>query len=781
MPPKFDQVQKRKEENEENKKYKINKFYKDLEEKENKILNLCEMHNKHKDTVVMYSYDFSDFEINKIIHNYIKTAKHSPNAHSLIGIFNGLGQIALGNLFNFGGIYFLSLDYLKKYNTNVAVRHLRKIINHWLISRGNNIKKSANTYDFLGLYGPKKPRLIGKGVMVKPLKFQRLIHQFFDKYAKNNSIRHISFKKFQRDLQNIINECKINVKKAKVIYNKDYSAFIEANKHSSNSSKSADIFTPINSAINPLNEEFESFKRQTILIPFKNYKNFIAELESTKDLLDILVSNEDFEEMLSPETIGVQKKLRKLYRDFGLYQFDNPNVVTIKGKKYIKCHYNDKYSEKTGRNYHIIASTSKIGRKILFRDYFSIDVSNMAGKALFDVVSNFINEDEIPAFKEYANNRNSFFKKIEINLPETIKVSLLKQIFLSMIFGRDMRTIVKMLIQNKNPQFVRDFKESIKDLIFEISPNKVEEYTEIFLKDLVSLNNIYILDKFLYEIEKIADIIDRVYNNNFSIKNRKKELSAIFMLTESELIENILNKVNKYLKETKSVLKAYRIHDEIIVPKLDKNIIEIIIDGFSSKNISIKNKKVLVKAFKSSVTVLSTGKKLNFDDLNLKTLKESIVEDFNIYNVDINIKKYLHVEEIETLSLHKNKSYIISSTIFNKRVSKILDKTITSITEEDIKFLNSFIKNLETEKRKKLFFGLLKLYFNKDVISKILYAKFQNKNLYKISKMNFNEFYLNKIFKHFDKIIFNMIFPDKIPKIKMYKMLRYLKYKFDYQ
>jgi len=688
--------------------------YEILEKLENEFFK---DYKKHKNTFVMYSYDFSDFEINKIIHNYIKNAKHSPSAKTLIGILTGLGQIAIGNLYSFGGLYFLSYDYLKKYQSETTVRHLRKIIEPWLTSKGNNLSKTANTYDFLGIYN-KMPKLRNKGVFVNPFKFQKLIYKFFEKYSKNNSIKHISFKKFQRDLKEIISQSKLNIKNGIVIHNKDLENLIQnVNKKENN------IFEPIFNAKNPFEEEFEKFKLQNLLIPYENYIALKNEIKSTKEKYDFLYKQEEFDEYLSAKTLAVEKKLFRLYRDYNLYNLDNPNIVTIKNKKYIKVKYNDNYSKKTGRNYHIIASTSKVGRKILFKDYYSIDISNMAGKAIFDIATNIIDKSKIPTFTEYALNRDSFFKKIEINLPKKVKNTLLKQIFLSMIFGRDMNKIYNMLVQNKNPHYVKSFKKSIKDLIFEIEPEKVDEYFDIFINDIVRYKNIEIISKFMRDVKIISEIIDEYFGNNYNEKNKKKELSTLFMLAESELIENILSKINSYLG--KSPLKAYRIHDEIIVPKIDKNIIEIIVKEFSNKSISIKSKKFLLKSFKSSVTQISTGKKLNFDDLNIKTLKEAIIEDFNFYKVNPKIKSLLEVSKVEILSVSKDFKYDIKINAENK-IKRILNKTLISITENDIKILNDYVKDIDNKNKVKFFKRILssfKVFLNsisKDKVQSLL-------------------------------------------------------------
>ena len=745
--------------------------YELLEQLENEFFK---GYQKHKNTIVMYSYDFSDFEINKIIHNYIKNAKHSPSAKNLIGILTGLGQIAIGNLYTFGGLYFLSNDYLKKYHSETIVRHLRKLIEPWLISKGNNITKKANTYDFLGIYN-KAPKLRNKGVFVNPFKFQKLIFKFFEKYSKNNSIKHISFKKFQRDLKEIISQSKLNIKSGIVIHNKEFSKLIQ--KVNKKENKENNIFEPIFNAKNPLEEEFEKFKLQNILIPYENYIDLKNEINATREKFYFLFEQEEFEEHHSAKLKAVEKKLNRLYRDFYLYNLNDPNIVTIKNKKYIKAKYKDNYSKKTGRNYHIIASTSKVGRKILFKDYYSIDISNMAGKAIFDIATNIIDKSKIPTFTEYALKRDYFFKKINISLPTKIKNTLLKQMFLSTIFGRDMNKIYNMLVQNKNPHYVKSFKKSIKDLIFEIEPERVDEYFDIFINDIVAYKNVEIISKFMRDVKIISEVIDEYFGNNYNEKNKKKELSTLFMLAESELIEDVLSKINSYLG--KYPLKAYRIHDEIIIPKIDKNIIDIIVKVFSNNSVSIKSKKFLLKSFKSSVTQISTGKKLNFDDLNIKTLKEAIIEDFNFYKINPKIKSLLEVSKVEVLSISKDFKYDIKINAENK-IKKILNKTLISITENDIKILNDYIKNIENKNKIKFFKRILSGF--KGFENPISKDKIQRLNpIFNFNKVNSN--LIHKKIITFDRILkSNLNFNNK-KFLNLYYFIQkfliiYLTYKF---
>jgi len=765
----------------------LSEYYKMLEALESRIFNW----QRKKDKIVMYSYNFENDVINKILYDYIVSADPSPSVHSFIGILNGLGQIARGNLYAIAGYFFLSESYLTKFNDKTSVKHLRKIIEPWLTHRGSKWAKRANRYDFLRMYTCRNKYLPkideNVGVILKPNKFIRATHKFFDTFANNKNLKNISYEDFVNGMKEVIEYSKVKEsKKYKVTYDKSYSKVIEkhklsiktnkSNKNSKNLFSTKDLTNDLIEVNNRLKEQSKIVKRNKVLIPVKNVRKLNDEMNRTKKEYERLLNEEtstleeffeDLTDYMSNDNIetniknnngklfGLSKKLNRLRRDYKMYDFEHyeNRIVTIKGNRYVSCTFNENIIENIGRNYHLIASTSKAGRKILFSDYYSIDVSNMAGKAIYEVITNFISPDSIPLFREFANNRDKFFKRFHTSIPNNLKIPVLKNIFLSMMFGKDLKLIINALIKGYDFKNIKEFKNTIRDIIFENlngffdeDSNLATEYTDTFLNDLISKDNIIFLAKFLTELELIAKTNKEIFNSN---KEAKKSLSATFMRTESELIEDILYKINLHLKEDKYGRQAYRIHDEVIVPKMDKEIMKILIETFNGKELNIKDSvktaKLAVKNFKSSVTKIETGKKLSLSVFSMKTLKDSIIEDMNIYNVK-NVDKVFNKVELDfEYDLFIKDSFKIDKRIENK-IYKILHKTITSITESDIQFLNSFIKNSLNDIKFDFFKNVLgisiifselavsevykvEVFFNSKVISKsddILYLEFIN-------------------------------------------------------
>jgi len=282
------------------------------------------------------------------------------------------------------------------------------------------------------------------------------------------------------------------------------------------------------------------------------------------DLRKYDITTEEYNALLSTKKLKIKSS-----NDI----FDNYATIT----------YENNVSIKNGREYNAISSLPKILRKVLFRNYMSLDLKNAAPRIILSKLNK--PKKDYPNFYKIGMNRDELLKNIayiiyvkinpkkeaQENYTKTKRyseiLSFLKIKTLSLIFGSPLNTFTLRYDNNKIPKYFKDISKEFDNLI---NKDVYKHLTHQGIKDAEVIN------KARKEIKAIAKEL------NTSVK----ELSHIFMKTETEVMNKIQSVLyNNVIDIDKLTDKEYfdygltyrsfsmkefdifRIHDELLVPK----------------------------------------------------------------------------------------------------------------------------------------------------------------------------------------------------------------------
>jgi len=372
--------------------------------------------------------------------------------------------------------------------------------------------------------------------------------------------------------------------------------------------------------------------------------------------------------------------------------FDNYATIT----------YENNVSIKNGREYNAISSLPKILRKVLFRNYMSLDLKNAAPRIILSKLNN--PKKDYPNFYEIAMNRDELLKNIayiiyvkinpkkeaQENYTRTKRyseiLSFLKIKTLSLIFGSPLNTFTLRYDNNKTPKYFKDISKEFDNLI---NKDVYKHLTHQGIKDAEVIN------KARKEIKAIAKEL------NTSIK----ELSHIFMRTETEVMNKIqsvlynnvidINKLThkeyfdyslSYRSFSMKEFDIFRIHDELLVPKtpFKEGTYQEIKAVLKEHNLLIPSLSKL-KEHEVNINELSYYKNIKCTKCNVVTnnsTTSAILETIN----DINsvFKEIVKIEETEE-SVETEVSKVDSSAEFN----------VENINDMDInKFYKTYFYNI---------------------------------------------------------------------------------------
>ena len=652
-------------------------IYKEIDKYINKVTFKPKKYDKQM--ISTYFYNFENEELNRFFYEHLKKYK-TKTIFKIISIF---GKFMILPLFFDNGLYAVSKKYIKNTSNTYIMNEVKKLLKYWEIEKGNNLKKEASKYDFDGLYNKIKIR--GYGIYISPKKLK-------DHY--NDIIPFDTFENFVSYFKELIKDIKAKrKKKSKVVDLKKYEEtfdvvknIIEYKEEIGEIKKFSDFFSdaPTDIALEKIVEEvlynIELEELRYTYIPLKNVIELEKEIKRIEDkIIEFECSTKDY----TYEIYSLNKKLNKLKRDWNLYNFDERNVVTLRGKSYVKVSVNDHFAESVGRNYNKIASTSKAGRKILFSHGVSIDISNMAGKSIYEVLKYFNLEKEYPLFCEFATDRDNYFNRFETKIPKDLKKQILKVAHLSMMFGRNFEVLLK-TFSNNTLAHVRQFKKDFLNIVIDYANSngitEKEEISELFKKSYkMIIFNLPLLNSFYNETLRIAkELSEKIHKKKTKKRESFSNLSKLFMNIESDIIEDIIKNSNyKYLRPE-------RIHDEIIVFEYDPKTFSYIYNVFSSNIFKKFGLVIPLRNFQSSITFIDTGHKIKFSNLNK-----------HITELDENIlKSFLSISKTDLKYLKKSKKYY--------------NKMFINFDNDDIKELLTDIKNGKQKIKRKYFKRILR-------------------------------------------------------------------------
>jgi len=674
---------------------------------------------KAKLKVLFYAYTFDDEKINDLFFDFV--LDNNLYFSSFKSLILNIGRVAKSNLFMVDDFtYPVSKEYLSLTNNHNQIVLFKKFLLP-LRKRRHSIKyHKAERYDLDGFYFGYHLR--GKGQMINLKKFTTNLLEVYKRNFKKTE----DGIKFIGDKTTFLNELRVAVKASKLKKTKK-----------TNTKRSKIKFyipDPENSLLKVTKPKIkntlfdvEEDNIKTFYIPRYNANLFLKEMKKTKGSFDF------HSYMETPAAAPLYRKYSKLLRDHNMY-FSDPEYVTINGKEYLKVTYEESASEKTGRIFHLINSTSKLGRNLLLNNFYSIDVSNMAGYSIYLYIANIISinenisldeaiketEKRFPLFSLYAKDRDSFFKsfieklesltdnKLSNQLKSTLK-GILKKIYLSILFSKVYKgTFTSIKNGNFNDFRVKDLARDIVKIAEDEGYLKDKDHKKLGVIVNALINNESVITDFTNEVKEIAIYNAKYSNSEVSTREAKKDLSSIFMNIETNLIQPIVHFINNELEKSSSPLRAVSIHDEFCTPILNSKIIDFIVDQFNFNEMEMDlesintTKKLLFKKFRTKITYNKTGKKLSFKDFKLpiKDIDPDYLEDylnsFGIENINSAVKYF---GDKSLLDLTESDIYKINHFKFyegNKLdLSSFKVKTDES---KETKIVFSFIKNLFIKK-----------------------------------------------------------------------------------
>jgi len=360
---------------------------------------------------------------------------------------------------------------------------------------------------------------------------------------------------------------------------------------------------------------------------------------------------------------------------------DNLDELNDNSKYYLNI--TDSVSVNNGRVFNIVTNMPKKVRKYLFEGYFSIDISNAAPNLILNVLKG---EDKTfksvkenyRSFYEYAKHRDNLFKiiyneyKVKKELPfmsYTMYKSLMKKIFLPLIFGANYNYEAMLLEYNKNI-YGNVLSKSLEELHSNVTDKQYLKIKDFIVKFLQS--NIFTQLK--DELNLIAEELDV----------SKKDLSNIFMREETKIMNEVIRIAKENIRENirfgneeyinnfinSSVI---RIHDEIIVKGIDEKGKGLIFDYLKSNNLKSRCEVIKIDSDKSI--------------RNYKSLKDDKVKINNSIDKSINL----------TFNLTSKMKRDIKKTILLLIILNVIRKynfnceVIYEVKIEDYSFINKKI------------------------------------------------------------------------------------------
>ena len=727
---------------------------------------------KAKLKVLFYAYTFDDEKINDLFFDFV--LDNNLYFSSFKSLILNIGRVAKSNLFMVDDFtYPVSKEYLSLTNNHNQIVLFKKFLLP-LRKRRHSIKyHKAERYDLDGFYFGYHLR--GKGQMINLKKFTTNLLEVYKRNFKKTE----DGIKFIGDKTTFLNELRVAVKASKLKKTKK-----------TNTKRSKIKFyipDPENSLLKVTKPKIkntlfdvEEDNIKTFYIPRYNANLFLKEMKKTKGSFDF------HSYMETPAAAPLYRKYSKLLRDHNMY-FSDPEYVTINGKEYLKVTYEESVSEKTGRIFHLINSTSKLGRNLLLNNFYSIDVSNMAGYSIYLYIANIISinenitldeaiketEKRFPLFSLYAKDRDSFFKsfiekleslidnnsnKLSNQLKSTLK-GILKKIFLSILFSKVYKgTFTSIKNGNFNDFRVKDLARDIVKIAEDEGYLKDKDHKKLGIIVNALINNESVITDFTNEVKDIAiysakfsrDNDSNNSNNTKSTREAKKDLSSIFMNIETNLIQPIVHFINNELEKSSSPLRAVSIHDEFCTPILNSKIIDFIIDQFNFNEMEMDlesintTKKLLFKKFRTKITYNKTGKKLSFKDFKLpiKDIDPDYLEDylnsFGIENINSAVKYFgdkslLDLTESDIYKINHFKFYEGNKLDLSSFLSSFKVKTDES---KETKMDFSFIKNLFIKKDTNYYNFILDNNLEDSISSFNRYLNTYLKSLESLSELN---------------------------------------------
>jgi len=576
-----------------------------------------------------YFYNFENPQLNKRIIEILQ--EYNPRPKSIFNILSALGRIAAGNIITDKIYYIISINYLYELGlTSREIKIVRKILKPYLISQGNNITKVASKYDLNGFSVPFEG-LRGYGYIVNPYKLQKFIYDELD-------INNVNFERLKQEVKN-----------AKVT---DF--------------------------------KYEDFKKSNLKVIYfknKNIRKFLSKIDG----LNYFLNNYEVPKYLEDRIFNKIEKLEKVRNDFNFKK--NRFYYDFKG--YTKVVIENSISKNNQREYNLVANMPKDARYLLFDGYYSIDISNMAGFAIYEYFKNSSGK-ELKLFRSFAKFRKTYFKKFK-GYNEKYE-QILKLIHLQILFSSNVKAILSYLkeIELSNlridtlPKFVKSFVKSIDKIVKEVNNNIILEEVLIFL-----IKNIELINKFQNELTIIANEI----GIGKTLNQRKKSLSNLFMSIESKLMNSIINDIKKYVNDP--IHYPIRIHDEILLSKMDINIYKII----KKYTNEIIFNKVKISNFKFKINIIKDNKSVKTDLINYY---ENIIQKELLKTINQKLKNSI---------FEKNNNNSIINLINNKYIIQYIKLNIKYIKQLLVGHDNKIFKN-----------EILKSKFNEEFfIQKFLY------------------------------------------------------------
>ena len=504
-------------------------------------------------------------------------------------------------------LYVISEKYLRKLGFSAYyVKKVRQYIKPFLVIQGNNVSKKANRYNF--------DKLIGKSYLMTISGFEPISIVFNTELTE---------KEFKKEYVKIIETHRV-VDKESVKILKDLSKDTIRNIKKDKTDKLN--VKPLNYInVNPKYiEELIQVARES----YNKYKYF------EKLYQKFSFDTETYYMMRSTE-----KRALKFKRDINLIDAKNT-------KKTGKIFYEDNFSDKNKRNYHFLSQLSKDTRKILFKDFISMDISNCAPTAIAHLAIAKVGKDvfkkQFPLYHKYAFSRATFFNDIEKygEITNKDKNNILKKAFVSINFGKN---IVREISQFETflSRKYNIFKTSLYKTFKEFVNANVSIYD---IYDLLKVNKELFRD-FQTELNTIGDILGM----------DKVQLANYFMKVESF----VMNRIQKVLNA--KGIQNVRIHDEILIEKkyITKDLLKRIVSLLSFK-INLKKlglEDIIVNYnFKYKIIDMETHKviKIEIKDIKLEKQKEAKnqlksvekIAEMDIIHKKLNNAKLIKASEI---------------------------------------------------------------------------------------------------------------------------------------
>jgi len=473
-------------------------------------------------------------------------------------------------------LYVISEKYLRKLGFSAYyVKKVRQYIKPYLMIQGNNVSKKANRYNF--------DKLLGKTYLMTISGFEPISIIFNTELTE---------KEFKKEYVKIIETHKVldkeNVKILKDL-SKDSIENIKKDKTDKLKVKSLNYIS-----INPkyIDELIQVAKES--YNKYKYYEKLYQKDEMDTSVYYIMKST--------------KRRALKFKRDIKLIDAKNT-------KKTGKIFYEDNFSDKNKRNYHFLSQLSKETRKILFKDFISMDISNCAPTAIAHLTIAKVGKDvfkrQFPLYHKYAFSRTSFFNDIKKygEITNKDKNNILKKAFVSINFGKN---IVKEISQfetyysNNYNIFKTNLYETFKEFV-----NENISITDIFY--FLRINK-ELFKEFQIELKTIRDVLGM----------NKEQLANYFMSVESF----VMNRIQKILNA--KGIQNVRIHDEILIEKkyITKDLLKKLVSLLSFK-INLKKlglEDIIVNYnFKYKIVDMATNKviKVEIKDIKLEKQKEA--------------------------------------------------------------------------------------------------------------------------------------------------------------